>query len=388
MAIDGSEVTIYTSYTPGGYIMSKRPLRFALIGAGHIAQSAVIPSFAAIPKDAELVGILSDDPLKRRRLAHESGLPSWNEAQLVKAIAERSFDALYIATPNHRHLEQASAALRGGVHVLLEKPMTVTVAEGQRLAAVEKKSPARLMVAYRLHCDPIYNEVIHRVRSGEIGDPRLFTASFTMQVNEGNIRTKAGVGGGTVHDLGIYCINAARTVFASEPLEVRAIAVAGHDARSRHVDEMTSAILRFPEDRLATFTSSFGAVATSWFEVVGSSGKIRLETAFDLSGQMEMTLERKGRTTRKARRIGDQFAAEIRYFVDCVRAGRDPEPGIDEGLRDMRVIEAVLRAAGGARACMLPAAKPVVGPQPRLVRRVRALKNRAVMVHAKAPSRD
>ena len=161
------------------------------------------------------------------------------------------------------------------------------------------------MVAYRLHCDPLYNEAIQRVHSGEIGDSRLFTASFTMQVRPGNVRTKAEVGGGSLHDLGIYRINAARAVFGSEPLEIRALAVARHDARSRHVDETTSAIMRFPEDRLATFSRSLGAVSTSWFEIVGSTGKLCLDAAFNETGEMELTIKRGGRTNRKQRHITD-----------------------------------------------------------------------------------
>ncbi len=369
--------------------MRRGPLRFALIGAGHIAQSAVIPAFAAIPRRARLVGILSDDPLKRERLGAREGVATWGEDQLSDALANGAFDALYIATPNHRHLAQATAALRAGVHVLLEKPMTVTLAEATRLARVAASASARLMVAYRLHCDPLYVEAIRRVRDGAIGEPRIFSASFTMQVEAGNVRTRKQAGGGPVPDLGIYCINAARAAFGAEPVAVRAEAVGGRDGRSREVPETTCAILRFPGDRLATFTCSFGAAASSWFEVVGTAGRLRLDGAFDESGKMELITDREGRRRRRQGVIGDQFAAEIAYFVDRVRDGRTLEPGVVEGLRDLRVIEAIQRAGTGRRTISLPVVKPLPGPRRRMTRRVRpAARSKRRLVDARSPSRD
>lgn len=366
--------------------MRRTPLRFALIGAGHIAQSAVIPAFAAISRHARLTAILSDDPLKRERLARRKGLQDWTEEQLAEALATGGIDALYIATPNHRHLVQALIALRAGVHVLLEKPMTLTTGEARRLTAAAARSQARLMVAYRLHVDPTYVDAVRLVREGAIGEPRLMTASFSMQVRPGDVRTRARLGGGSVPDLGIYCINAARAFFASEPLEVRALAVGGRDGRSREVDEATSAILRFPGDRIASFTSSFGAASTCWLEVVGTTGTLRLDEAFGESGTMEMTITRGGRTRTRRGRIGDQFAAEIRYFCECVAAGRDPEPDAEEGLRDLRVIEAVTRAARGRTARELPPIAAVPGPRRAMTRRVRPAGLEPKLVHARSPS--
>ena len=368
--------------------MPKLPLRFALIGAGHIAQSAVIPAFASLPRHAELVAILSDDPLKRKRLALNKGIEAWTEDRLHEVVNAGGIDALYIATPNHRHLSQALSALRAGVHVLLEKPMTMTSAEARRLAKAAATSKARLMVAYRLHCDPLYVEAIRTVREGLIGDPRMFTASFTMQVSDDNVRTRAQLGGGTVPDLGIYCINAARAFFGAEPVEVRALAVGGRDARSREVDEATSAIMRFPGDRLATFTSSFGAASTSWLQVVGTLGSLCLDGAFHTSGMMEMTIERGGRTRTRKAKIGDQFAAEIRYFSECIAARRDPEPGVEEGLRDIRVIEAIVRAAKGQTARALPPLVALKGPRLQMARRMLPSKRKTLLIHAQAPDRQ
>src|SRR5918994_451115 len=86
-------------------------------------------------------------------------------------------------------------------------------------------------------------------RPGKLGEPRFFSSVFAMQVKEDNIRLKRELGGGTLYDIGVYCINAARCLFQAEPSEIHAFSIKGKDPRFREVDEMTSAILRFPEER-------------------------------------------------------------------------------------------------------------------------------------------
>ncbi len=341
------------------------PLRFAVLGAGHIAQTAVIPVFSNLSKYAVLSAVISDDPAKRRILAKRHQLDgTWAEAELEQAFNSGVFDAIYIATPNHLHLAQATAALRAGLHVLLEKPMAVDQAEAQELMRVAKKARGCLMVAYRLHCDPFYVAALQQVRRGTIGDPRFMSASFSMQLNPGNVRAlPTSRGGGPLHDLGIYCINAARSVFGAEPEAVQAMANRGHDRRSRVTEEMLTVMLRFPGNRLATFTASFDGSATAWYQVVGTTGSLCLDMAFDTSGTMTLDLTKRGKTRTRTHVIGDQFAAEILYFVECVRAGRAPEPGVEEGWRDLRVIDAIRAAITTGTTVRLPALKARRGPQ-------------------------
>ena len=331
--------------------MPKAPLRFAIIGAGHIAQSAVIPAFSHPNTQATLTAMLSDDEEKRRQLSRRHHLiATWPEAALDEALRSDVFDALYIATPNHLHLAQASAALRAGIHVLLEKPLTVDEAEAKRLLRLAEASSAKLMVAYRLHCDPFYVGALQRVRDGAIGEPRFMTASFSMQLTPGNVRSlPAAKGGGPLHDLGIYCINAARSLFRSEPLAVQAMANAGHDRRSQQVAEMVSVTLRFPGGCLASFTVSFAASSTGWYQIVGTTGSLCLDTAFNTSGTRTLEQTTGGRTRTSTQAIGDQFAAEIAYFTTCVRQRRIPEPGVHEGLRDMRVVDAIRKALSSGK---------------------------------------
>jgi predicted dehydrogenase len=142
------------------------------------------------------------------------------------------------------------------------------------------------MIAYRLHFEEANLQAIEIVQSGKLGRPRLFASTFTMQVKEGNIRLQREMGGGTLYDIGIYCINAARYLFRAEPTEVVAFRANGEDARFRDVEEGISAIMRFPEDRMANFVCSFGGADVSAYEVVGSKGSLRLDPAYELASEL------------------------------------------------------------------------------------------------------
>jgi len=112
--------------------------------------------------------------------------------------------------------------------------------------------------------------VIDWIGSGKIGEPRIFSSIFAQQVQAGNSRLKGDVGGGPLYDMGVYCINAARYLFKAEPEEVMAWNTGRDQYRFIEVPATTTAVLRFPDDRIASFTCSVGASDRSAFEVVGS----------------------------------------------------------------------------------------------------------------------
>ena len=108
---------------------------------------------------------------------------------------------------------------------------------------------------------------------------------------------------------------------------------------------MTSAILRFPEERLAAFTCSFGAADVSRYRVVGTKGDVALEPAYEYAEGLKVTTTVEGKKRTRQFAKSDQFAPELLHFSDCVRSGRDPQPGGRDGLADLRVIEALYRSA-------------------------------------------
>jgi predicted dehydrogenase len=321
------------------------PLRFAVIGLGHIAQAAVLPAFKHARPHVTLAALVSDTPAKLKQLGKRYGvklLSSYDQADALFASGE--IDAVYVATPNTLHADWVIRAAEAGLHVLCEKPLASSVDECDRMIETCTRNGVRLMTAYRLHFERCNLEVADLVRRKKIGDPRFFDSQFSMQVKRGNIRTKSALGGGPVWDIGIYCINAARMVFADEPTEVWATATNSGDPRFAEIPESVHAVMRFPHERIANFVCSFGAHDRSRYEVVGTRGSVVVDPAYEYAAGLgyELTVGEKKKRRKFAKR--DQFAPELIHFAQSVRANREPEPSGKEGLIDVSVIDAINRA--------------------------------------------
>jgi glucose-fructose oxidoreductase len=235
--------------------MPKKRIRYAVVGLGHIAQVAVLPAFGNARRNSRLAALVSGDPVKLDALGKKYGVDRlYTYEQYDECLKSGEVDAVYIALPNSLHCEYAVRAARAGLHVLCEKPLAVTEEECERMARAASEAGVKLMTAYRLHFERANLEAVEIVRSGRIGEPRLFNSTFGTPVVPGNIRVKRALGGGVLYDIGIYCINAARSLFRDEPVEVSAVTAGTLD----EVEESVSAVLRFPNERLATFTASFG----------------------------------------------------------------------------------------------------------------------------------
>jgi glucose-fructose oxidoreductase len=200
------------------------------------------------------------------------------------------------------------------------------------------------MIAYRLHFEPANLKAIETVQDGTLGDPRIFSSVFSQQVAEGNVRLKKHMGGGPLMDMGVYQINAARYLFRDEPLEVVGVGANSGDARFREVHEMASGILRFPGDRLAVFTCSFGAASADAYSVVGTKGELKLEPAFDYHSEFQMRIKVDEKEKETSFDKVDQFGGEIEYFSECVLNNAEPEPSGYEGLADVRIVQALLQS--------------------------------------------
>ena len=196
----------------------------------------------------------------------------------------------------------------------------------------------------------------------------------------------AELSGGSVYDLGVYCINAARYLFRDEPTEVLATSAAGSDSRFKEVDEMTIAILRFSNDRLATFICSFGAADVSSCRIIGTEGDLLLEPAYEYTGELIHQLTVKGKANREVFAMRDQFAPEFIYFSRAVQSGDMPEPSGHEGLADVRVIEAIYRSAEEGIAVSLEPVHKTQRPGQRQEIRKPPVDN-PDLVHASSPGR-
>jgi glucose-fructose oxidoreductase len=330
-------------------------VRFAVVGLGHIAQAAVLPAFAQT-KNAELTALVSGDDSKTTALKDRYGIHrTYPYDGFEECLRSGEVDAVYIAMPNDLHREYTVRAAHAGVHVLCEKPMAVTQDECSEMINACSDNDVKLMIAYRLHFEAANLEAVEIAQSGKLGDLRLFDSVFSMQVRPGNIRVQRAHGGGSVYDIGIYCINAARYIFADDPIEVFAWDGTNGDKRFKEVDEMTSVLLRFPHQRLATFTCSFNGPGVKRYTIHGTKGTLAVDPAYDYAEQLKHRITIDGRAEEKVFPKSDQFAAELTYFADCLLTGKDPEPDGWEGLADVGIIESIYKSAQSGQPVKLQA---------------------------------
>lgn len=319
-------------------------VRFAVVGLGHFGQTAVLPAFANAAECATLAALVTGDLEKAAELGPEYGVDTFHYDAFDELMASGDVDAVYIALPNSQHREYTERAARAGVHVLCEKPLAATVDDAVAMVAACRRHQVKLMTAYRLHFEEGNLQAIRLVQSGRIGEPRIFTSIHSSQVEAGNTRLDRGLGGGPLEDIGIYCINAARYLFRAEPEEASAFAVHGSDPRFAEVPETVTAMLRFPPDRLATFICGFGAAGTSEYRVIGTEGVLTMNPAFTWQGDIQQHIKVDGREESHTYEHRDQVAAELLYFAKCVQHDREPEPSGEEGLIDVRIIDALRKS--------------------------------------------
>jgi len=371
------------SRRPAGRRRSERRIGYAVVGLGHIAQTAVLPAFKHA-RNSQLSAIVSDDEEKREKLSRRYRCAAYSYEQYEECLGREDVDAVYIALPNTLHAEYTARAAQAGAHVLCEKPMATTEADCRRMITACDDAGVKLMIAYRLHFEPANLAVIEAVKSGRLGELRMFSSDFSYQVKPDNIRTQAELGGGAIWDIGVYCLNAARYLFRAEPREVVAFATRDDDGRFESVPAGMSCLLRFGDEQLATFNVSFQAAPTATYHITGTKGDACLDMAYEYQGDRELTITVQDRSRTRTFKKSDQFGPELLYFSDCIERDVEPEPSGEEGLADVRAIEALLRSSHDGRAVKLLPFKRRARPEPRM--RIRRPPIREPdTIHARSP---
>jgi predicted dehydrogenase len=363
----------------------KKKIRYGFVALGDIAQEAMLPAVEHTGNSA-IAALVTDDPVKAGRLAERYSVQhTYSYEQFPEMLASGNIDAVYIATPNWRHAEFVLPALAAGIHVLVEKPLEIDTARCQQILDAQRAAKAKLMVAYRLHFEPATVAAIERVRNGELGQVHLFTSTFAQMVDPANHRAKTEAAG-PVLDMGPYPVNAVRNLFGAEPTEVFAFGSRHANSGLGDFDDTVTVMLRFPEGRLAQFVVSYYGNAVDVYTVLGTKGSLQVQPGYTYGKSLEHSLtigEKKDNITYKNT---DHFGGEMKYFSDCILHEIDPEPDAEEGLADVRVLEAIQRSLKTGEKQTLPPFARSKRIDPDQVVRLGALKP-PEPVHASSPDR-
>jgi glucose-fructose oxidoreductase len=344
----------------------KKKVGYCVVGIGSLSKNQIIPGLAKC-ENAKLVALVSGHAAEKAPpIVEKYGLNPkyvYNYENYDSIKDNPDIDVVYVVLPNSMHAEYTVRAFKAGKHVLCEKPMANSVAECQQMIDAAKQAGKKLMIGYRLRHEPINMTAIDLVRGegtsvgqkkgeGKIGVTKGLEAGAGFNIGDPTQwrLKKQYAGGGSMMDIGIYALNACRYLSGEEPIEVTAMTYSTpDDPRFKEVEETMLFTLRFKSGLLANCTSTYGW-GINRYRVTGTKGVVQSEPFLSYTGnKLFARLPGKREIEEVVIDPRDHFASEMDYFAECVRDGKEVRTPGEEGLADMKVIEACYRAARSGR---------------------------------------
>jgi predicted dehydrogenase len=324
-----------------------RKLRFGVLSTAKIAREKVIPPMQRAER-CEVAAIASRDPERGREVAARLEIARVHDSYEA-LLADPAIDAIYNPLPNHLHVPWTVRAAEAGKHVLCEKPVGLTAAEVRDLIAVRDRTGVTIQEAFMVRTHPQWLRARELVRSGRIGELKAIYGHFSYHlIDPANIRNVLGWGGGGLLDIGCYPITTSRFVTGAEPRRVAALI---ERDPAMGIDRLGSVMLDYPGVQ-CIFTYATQLVPRQTMQLVGTRARLEVEIPFNapndrpcrllihdgegLGGVVTETIEIP--TCDQYGIMGDAFAASI------LDGAPQPVP-LEDSLLNMRVIDAVLRAA-------------------------------------------
>lgn len=321
----------------------------ALVGLGSYAKNQLAKALLQTKK-CHLAGIVTGTPAKAEKWKKEYNLSDKNiyNYDTFDAIADNEdIDVVYVVLPNSMHREYVLRAAKAGKHVICEKPMSVSVKEGEEMIDACRKAGVKFSIGYRLHFEPFNQEAARVGQKQEFGKVKFIESSFGFNAEDPNQwrLKRALAGGGAMMDVGIYAIQAARYCTGEEPIAVTAHEYKTDPVKFNDVDETIVWQMEFPSGAISNSTTSYAAEVER-LHVAAENGWLELQPAYGYGPLAGKT--HKGKLDLP---IVNHQAMQLDDFAICLAENRDSSVNGEEGLKDMKIIEAIYKsiADGGKR---------------------------------------
>ncbi len=320
-------------------------LRWGVLGCASIARK-LIPAIASVPGN-RVAAVASRSAQKARAFASEHAIALAVDSYEA-LLSSGEIDVVYNPLPNALHAPWTIRALDAGLPVLCEKPFTVTTAEAREVAAAARRAGRVVAEAFMYRHHPVYRRVAELIADGALGELRLVSSTFSFFLEDrSEVPASAELGGGALRDVGCYPVSLARLVLGEEPCRVLA------RARFSTVDDTLVGILEFPSGAFAQLSASIESDERAHAEIVGSRGTIVLDSPwFPRDG---FHLVRGGAAEWMPCESGDGYQLEVADFARAVRSGEPPRWPVEDAVRNVAVLEALLESARSGGAAAIPA---------------------------------
>lgn len=321
-------------------------IRWGILSTARIGRRRVVPAIQE-SRNGAVVAVAS-----RSLEAAESFAAEWNIPRTYGSydglLADPNVDAIYNPLPNHLHAEWSIKAAQAGIPVLCEKPLASDIAEAK--AIVDAFALRQILFAeafmYRFHPQTV--RVKQMVDEGLLGQLQVMQAAFTFRLGPeraDDIRLKKEMGGGGLLDVGCYCVNLMRLIAGAEPVEAKAVAHFGPTG----VDEWLAGTLRFPSDVLGHFDCGLQTHFANFCDLRGTEGRILLESVFAAEPDQPRAIRhwRGDHYEEIAIPPANHYTLMVEDFADALIEGRPPRFPPQDAVENMRVLDRLLKSAGG-----------------------------------------
>ena len=319
-------------------------VKWGVLGTAGIARWATIPGMKK-SKNCELYAIAGRDEKKvdayKKEFGFEKGYVGYDAL-----LADPDVQAVYIPLPNHIHCEWVIKALEAKKHVLCEKPLAMNADEVQKMFDAAKKNGVILMEAYAYLHSPYVESLKKDVQSGIIGNVDFIDTAFVTQGYKEDFRLHKEFGGGAMYDLGCYCTTMILSLIDSDVTEIHASA----DIKNG-VDYLTVAGLNFANGARASFTvgMALGANTNGRYDrlyIHGTKGSIISAVEYNQEGKLSYTISAEGKSIIRNIDAPQNYALELDQLNACILNGDSPHITEEFSLKNMRLIDRVLKEIG------------------------------------------
>ena len=320
--------------------MRNEPLRLGILGAARISLGGIIPAANRTEK-VEVAAVATRGGKKSREvreIAPEADL--FEDYGLL--LEEPDVEAVYIPLPNSMHVEWTLRAVEAGKHVLCEKPFALEAEGAAQAVEAAEKAGLKIMEGFMFRLHPQTLRLRELLSGGAVGEVRQVVAEFGHRLDDSeDVRGIGSLGGGSLGDVGCYCVSALRLAFRDEPRQASAFARFDEEGADREL----AGVLEF-DAGFGLVSSSISSARRERLEIVGTEGTISLDAPFradKAGGTMEIT--RSGETSTETFEAADPYRAELEEFAAAIREDREPAVGPREILGNSRAIGAILDSA-------------------------------------------
>lgn len=321
-----------------------KPLRIGVLGAARITANALVKPARKTPVDVEVYALAARDRDRAAKQAAKLGIPKVHDSY-QSLLADPDIEAIYNPLPNSLHCEWSIRAMEAGKHVLCEKPIANNADEAVQMAEVSRRTSRILGEAMHMRYHPVHERIPQILDSGDLGDLLHAEAHACFIIANGkDIRWQYSLGGGALMDLGVYPVMNIRYMIREEPVVVSATA----KVASANVDRWLEARLRFPCGATGRIlTSMWGwPLAEGEHFIEGSKAKLLVNDRIGLFNKLDLIKDGKRVWREPMSNSPSTYERQLAAFVRAVRHGEPMLTGPDHFIPNMRVIDAIYRAAG------------------------------------------